>query len=84
MNKFQINRFIEKLARSVKRYTGKYMYMTSGAGHDSQIFAPFLETAMLFIPSHLGYSHRPDEFTDEQCMIDATHILCDFLQNSSH
>ncbi|HWO96572.1 MAG TPA: allantoate deiminase [Bacillus sp. (in: firmicutes)] len=37
--------------------------MTSGAGHDSQIFGRFYPTSLLFVPSHKGISHSPYEFT---------------------
>lgn len=40
-----------------------YMLMHSGAGHDSQIFAPHIPTAMLFVPSINGISHNPAEST---------------------
>lgn len=41
-----------------------YKMMHSGAGHDSQIMARFVPTAMLFVPSHKGISHSPLEYTD--------------------
>ncbi|WP_094606795.1 Allantoate amidohydrolase [Sporomusa silvacetica DSM 10669] len=41
-----------------------YKMMHSGAGHDSQIMAPAVPTAMLFVPSHKGISHSPLEFTE--------------------
>ncbi|WP_093274638.1 allantoate deiminase [Psychrobacillus sp. OK032] len=41
-----------------------YKLMHSGAGHDSQIFAPVVPTAMLFVPSVKGISHNPAEFTE--------------------
>ena len=41
-----------------------YKLMHSGAGHDSQIFAPQIPTAMLFVPSRDGISHNPAEFTE--------------------
>ncbi|WP_139693066.1 allantoate deiminase [Sporolactobacillus terrae] len=37
--------------------------MVSGAGHDSQIFGSYCPTALLFVPSHNGISHSPNEFT---------------------
>ncbi|ALC88936.1 allantoate amidohydrolase [Bacillus sp. FJAT-18017] len=40
-----------------------YKLMHSGAGHDSQIFAPVIPTAMLFVPSLKGISHNPMEYT---------------------
>ncbi|MEG0378643.1 MAG: M20/M25/M40 family metallo-hydrolase, partial [Eubacterium sp.] len=40
-----------------------YRKMHSGAGHDSQIFAPRVNTAMIFVPSIKGISHNPAEET---------------------
>lgn len=40
-----------------------YTSMHSGAGHDSQIFASHVPTAMLFVPSINGISHNPAEAT---------------------
>ncbi len=40
-----------------------YQVMHSGAGHDSQIFAPRVPTAMVFVPSIAGISHNPAEHT---------------------
>ncbi|HZO28209.1 MAG TPA: Zn-dependent hydrolase, partial [Chloroflexota bacterium] len=37
--------------------------MASGAGHDAQILARRLPAAMLFVPSHAGLSHVPEEWT---------------------
>ncbi|WP_340002182.1 allantoate deiminase [Oceanobacillus sp. FSL K6-0127] len=41
-----------------------YKLMHSGAGHDSQIFAPKIPTAMIFVPSRDGISHNPAEYTE--------------------
>ncbi|SDH97465.1 allantoate deiminase [Propionivibrio dicarboxylicus] len=40
-----------------------YKVMHSGAGHDSQIFAPRVPTGMIFVPSIKGISHNPAEDT---------------------
>ena len=37
--------------------------MASGAGHDAQILARRMPAAMLFVPSHAGLSHVPEEWT---------------------
>jgi amidase, hydantoinase/carbamoylase family len=37
--------------------------MVSGAGHDAQIFGTYCPTALMFVPSHLGISHSPAEYT---------------------
>ena len=70
---------IKKIEKIVKNYTIKYQHIHSGAGHDAQIFASHIPTSMLFVPSHLGYSHRPDEFTEIEYINKAVMILCDFL-----
>jgi allantoate deiminase len=38
--------------------------MPSGAGHDSQLMATRVPTAMVFVPSVEGRSHSPAEFTE--------------------
>jgi allantoate deiminase len=37
--------------------------LSSGAGHDAQVLAQHVPTAMLFVPSQDGISHSPAEFT---------------------
>ncbi|AJJ20646.1 MULTISPECIES: allantoate deiminase [Yersinia] len=51
--------------------------MHSGAGHDSQIFAPQVPTVMLFVPSIDGISHNPAERT-------ATSDLCEGVKILAH
>jgi len=41
-----------------------YEVMTSGAGHDAMNMAKITKTGMIFVPSYLGLSHNPDEWTD--------------------
>lgn len=54
---------IELIENKCKEKNLSYKVMHSGAGHDAQIFAPFIPTAMLFVPSEKGISHNPDEYT---------------------
>jgi allantoate deiminase len=45
----------------------------SGAGHDSQMWAPHVPTAMIFVPSVEGRSHCPEEYTTpEDCALGAS------------
>ncbi|GAB2963647.1 Zn-dependent hydrolase [Amycolatopsis acidiphila] len=45
----------------------------SGAGHDSQMWAPHVPTAMIFVPSVDGRSHCPEEYTaPEDCAVGAS------------
>lgn len=42
-----------------------YMFMPSGAGHDSMNMAKSWASSLVFVPSVDGLSHHPDEFTDK-------------------
>ncbi len=55
---------VELIEKQCKQNGLNYKLMHSGAGHDSQIFAPVVPTAMLFVPSLKGISHNPAEFTE--------------------
>lgn len=51
---------VERVCKEKKM---NYKVMHSGAGHDSQIFAPRVPTGMIFVPSIKGISHNPAEDT---------------------
>ena len=55
---------VELIEKQCKQNGLNYKVIHSGAGHDSQIFAPVVPTAMLFVPSLKGISHNPAEFTE--------------------
>lgn len=55
---------VELIEKQFKENGLNYKSMHSGAGHDSQIFAPLVPTAMLFVPSRKGISHNPAEYTE--------------------
>lgn len=52
-----------------------YKVMHSGAGHDAQIFAPHVPTAMLFVPSRDGISHNPAEYTEPADLVEGVKAL---------
>lgn len=56
-----------------------YKIMHSGAGHDSQIMAQFVPTAMIFVPSQSGISHSPLEYTDPKYLEKGVQLLIDTL-----
>ncbi|AKJ42500.1 allantoate deiminase [Pragia fontium] len=56
-----------------------YRVMHSGAGHDAQIFAPRVPTAMLFIPSIKGISHNPAEKTKTEDLVEGVKALTQAL-----
>ena len=56
-------------------------HMYSGAGHDAQFIASYIPSAMIFVSSLKGYSHREDEFTSyEDCAKGADVMLNAVLQ----
>ncbi len=55
---------VNVLKRQCDKNGLSYKMMHSGAGHDSQVMAPRIPTAMLFVPSHKGLSHSPLEYTN--------------------
>ncbi|MFM1654626.1 allantoate deiminase [Brevibacillus sp. B_LB10_24] len=57
-------RIVEVIRRQCEQQGLNYKLMHSGAGHDSQILAPYIPTAMIFVPSRDGVSHNPAEFTE--------------------
>lgn len=54
---------ISLIEKACKDNNLNYKLMHSGAGHDSQIFAPRIPTGMIFVPSIKGISHNPAEDT---------------------
>lgn len=56
-----------------------YKLMHSGAGHDSQIFTKKVPTALIFVPSHKGISHNPDEFTEPKDLAEGIKALIETL-----
>lgn len=56
-----------------------YKVMHSGAGHDSQIFAPRVPTVMMFVPSIKGISHNPAEATDLADRAEGVKLLTEVL-----
>ncbi|OOF54946.1 Zn-dependent hydrolase [Rodentibacter genomosp. 2] len=55
---------IERIENAAKSLGYSYEIMPSGAGHDAMHMAALCPTGMIFVPSHLGISHNPLEFTD--------------------
>ena len=49
------------LPESAEAAGAPYRQMPSGAGHDTQVIAPRVPSAMLFVPCKDGVSHDPSE-----------------------
>ncbi|MGF3067160.1 allantoate deiminase [Facklamia sp. P12945] len=61
-----------------------YQIMHSGAGHDSQIFAPQVPTAMIFVPSIKGISHNPEEHTEAVDIVEGIQALAEALKELAY
>lgn len=54
---------------------GRHIRMPSGAGHDAQILATVMPSAMLFVPSIGGISHHWDENTADEDIVLGARVL---------
>ena len=75
---------IKEIENSAKELNLDYEIMHSGAGHDSQIFAPFVPTSMIFVPSINGISHNIYEKTDIEDLIKGVELLEKVLYNLAY
>ena len=66
---------VDSIERVCKDKLMNYKVMHSGAGHDSQIFAPRVPTGMIFVPSIKGISHNPAEDTKVEDLRDGIKTL---------
>lgn len=70
---------VDCLKNVCERGNINYRVMHSGAGHDSQLLAKYVPTAMLFVPSKDGVSHNPAEHTDSGYLEKGVRALIDTL-----
>jgi len=66
---------IDTIVRAAEIEGLSVIRMVSGAGHDSQSFAPYVPTGMIFVPSRGGKSHCPEEWTDAQQAANGCRVL---------
>ncbi len=70
---------VEALIESCRQHNLKFLPMISRAYHDSLFMSRIAPTAMLFIPCHNGYSHRPDEYASPEDIARGTLVLAETL-----
>jgi allantoate deiminase len=56
---------VAMLGRALEAAGAPRTVMSSGAGHDAMVLAPYMPAAMLFIRTPGGISHHPDESVNE-------------------
>ncbi|MGP4105880.1 allantoate deiminase [Virgibacillus sp. L01] len=66
---------VNVIANSCDKEGLNYKLMYSGAGHDSQVLAPYYPTAMLFVSSVDGISHNPDEYTKPEDLLEGVKAM---------
>jgi beta-ureidopropionase / N-carbamoyl-L-amino-acid hydrolase len=70
--------FQDALERAAERHApGLHVRMPSGAGHDAQILAERMKSAMLFVPSIGGISHHYAEDTSDDDIVLGCQVLAD-------
>jgi len=73
-------KIVQIIEQAAKNNVGdQYKVIPSGAGHDSQIFAQYVPTAMLFVPSIDGISHNINEETKIADLVKGIEVLIDVL-----
>lgn len=79
-NPVQMNeKIVGMIEEQCKKNNLNYKLMHSGAGHDAQIFAEKVPTAMLFVPSRDGISHNPAEYTEPADLAEGVKALISTL-----
>src|SRR5690625_6948018 len=58
------DKIIEATEQAGKKLNLPTMRMMSGANHDTNTFAPFIDVGMIFVPSIDGISHNSAEKSD--------------------
>ncbi len=66
---------IDAVVRSAKAEGLSHIRMASGAGHDTQSFAPYVPCGMIFVPCRNGKSHCPEEWIEPQQAADGCQVL---------
>jgi N-carbamoyl-L-amino-acid hydrolase len=70
--------FLDALERAAEHHApGLHVRMPSGAGHDAQILAERMKSAMLFVPSIGGISHNYAENTEDDDIVLGCQVLAD-------
>lgn len=77
--------FDKKVVEAVEKASQDLHYkehrMYSGAGHDAQFIASLVPSAMIFVPSEKGYSHREDEYTSYEDCAKGANVLLNAVLN---
>ena len=70
---------LDALRQACEKHALPFLPMTSRAYHDSLFISRIAPVAMLFIPCHNGYSHRPDEYASPRDIARGALVLAETL-----
>jgi allantoate deiminase len=77
-------RLLDVCRDAAERCGATWRRMPSGAGHDSQLMASRVPTAMVFVPSVEGRSHTPAEFTSLPDCVRGASVLATALHRLAY
>jgi len=70
---------VDVLVRACDKHGLSHMRMISRAYHDSLFISRVAPTAMIFVPSRSGFSHRPDEYSSPEAIGKGALVLAESL-----
>ena len=74
---------VAELETACQTHGARYRFMISRAYHDSLFMSLIIPTAMIFIPSRGGVSHRPDEYSSPEAIATGALVLAETLSRLS-
>lgn len=75
------DKIIETIEQAGQKLELDTMRMISGANHDTNTLAPYMDTGMIFVPSIDGISHNPAEKSDWEYIENAANIMLETLKS---
>jgi ureidoglycolate amidohydrolase len=74
---------VNALVQACETHKLRFERMISRAYHDSLFMSRIAPTAMLFVPSRGGVSHRPDEYSSPEAIAQGVLVLAEALSRLS-
>lgn len=74
---------VDALVRACETHSLRFERVISRAYHDSLFMSRISPTAMLFVPSRGGVSHRPDEYSSPEAIAQGVLVLAEALASLS-
>ncbi|MFD1706014.1 Zn-dependent hydrolase [Siminovitchia sediminis] len=72
---------IQDAVRSAAEKSGlSTLNIPSGAGHDAMIMGKYVPSGMIFVPSHRGKSHSPEEWTSLPDCVNGVQVMKEALK----